>query len=94
MPNFLRLVLLTFCAIDATVALAGGVSRDEFEGQEPSLRAISADAIYKLEQHRRVAQGMHSGRGCEHLRISGSNGTYVYFGKPIEPARVIGELKA
>ncbi|HEY2895269.1 MAG TPA: hypothetical protein VGJ16_13685, partial [Pirellulales bacterium] len=94
MPNFRHLVLLTLWAIEPAVALAGGVSREEFEGQEPSLRAISADAIYKLEQHRRVAQGMHSGRGCEHLRISGSNGTYVYFGKPIEPARVIGELKA
>jgi hypothetical protein len=85
------LAVLCSAALPATAA---NVLRDEFEGPEPSLKALGGDATYKVELHRRIAQTPHAGRGCEQVRLAGNNGTYVYFGRPIDGARVIQELAA
>lgn len=90
MPARLVVILALFLA--AVPAWAQSVVRDDFEGPEPSLRQAGGDTNFKTESHERVQQGAHSGRWCERLRISGNNGTYAYFSRPIGAARVIGEL--
>lgn len=92
MPVRFTLILVFACA--ALPAWGQNVVRDDFEGPETALRETGGDASYKIEAHRRVTQGAHSGRACEHLRISGNNGTSVYFSRSIGAARVIHELAA
>ena len=87
-----RFGIILICALAALPARAESVLRDDFEGPEPCLREAGGDARYKVDLHRRVAQGARSGRVCEQLRITGNNGTYVYFGRPITSARIINEL--
>lgn len=71
---------------------AQGVVRNDFEAPETVLRPAGSDVSFKLEAHQHVTQGAHSGHGCEWIRTSGSNGTFVYFSHVIGPARVISEL--
>ena len=87
----LAISLALFVALPVP-AWAAQVLRDDFEGPEPSLRDLSGDASYRVDVHERLQQGAHGGRWCEALRISGNNGTAVYFGRPIGSARVISEL--
>jgi hypothetical protein len=89
-----RLAITLIWACAALEALGQSVVVDDFEGPEPSLREAGGDANYKIELHRRVAQGAHAGRACEQVRIAGNNGTYVYLSRSIGPARIIHELSA
>lgn len=87
-----RLALFLAILTTPLVAQGRGLVRDDFEGPEPSLRDVGGDATYKVQLHRRTAQGVHMGTGCEQLQLSGNNGTYVYFAHAISPARIINEL--
>ncbi len=51
-------------------------------------------AITKSPRMQRTFTGSHGGRGCERLRVSGDNGSYVYLSHEIGEARIIGELAA
>ena len=66
--------------------------RDPFEGPDVSLFDDGGDAHYRIEAHARVSHGAHSGQWCEHVTVSGSNGTYIHMAHTLAPARVIGEL--
>jgi hypothetical protein len=90
MPQRSAIILALLCV--AVPAAAQSVVRDDFEGPEPTLHEAGGDGSYKIEVHRRVPQGAHSGRWCEQLKIVGNNGTYVFLSHPIADARVIGEL--
>jgi hypothetical protein len=90
MPQRSAIILALLCV--AVPAAAQSVVRDDFEGPEPTLHEAGGDGSYKIEAHRRVQQGAHSGRWCEQLKIVGNNGTYVYLSHPIGGARVIAEL--
>ena len=63
-----------------------------FEGPEASWRPVGGDVRFQLELHERVQDEACTGDGCEHLRISGSGGAYVYFGHHVGHPRVIEEL--
>ena len=73
-------------------AAAQGPLRDSFEGPESSWRAVAADARYRFDA-RRVQGAAHSGDWCEQISVRADNGSFVYAGHAIEPARVIPELK-
>ncbi len=68
--------------------------RDDFEGPQTVLRPAGGDTRHKVELHQRTGQGVHSGRWCEQLRITGNNGTALYYSYPITKARVISEWTA
>ena len=67
--------------------------REEFEGPEPSWQDAGGDAQYKISSHERVSGIAHGGRGCEQLRLTGNNGTYVYLKHDVSPARIISEFR-
>jgi len=73
-------------------AAAQGVWREEFESAETSWREAGGDVRYKLDSHARVAEGAHSGRWCERIRVTGDNGSTIYLSHEVGPARVIDEL--
>lgn len=89
---FARLAVILALVAFADAASARSPLGDQFEGPETSLQSAGGDANFKIQLHRRTTQGMHSGHGCEQLRIAGNNGTSIYFSHPIGPARVISEL--
>jgi hypothetical protein len=96
---FARLTLiLTLVSLSPAAAFlsptarAQGILRDGFEGPETALRAAGGDGKHRVDAHQRVETNPHSGRRCEHLRITGGGATAIYFAYPIRPARVIGEL--
>ncbi|MBI2823343.1 MAG: hypothetical protein HYX69_01485 [Planctomycetia bacterium] len=67
--------------------------RQDFEGPETTWRDGRGNPSYRIEVHRRVGDGPHSGAACEYLQfIAGSGGTYVYLIHDLSPARVIQEL--
>lgn len=86
-------VILALLSLGSAV-FGQGVVRDDFEGPQTVLRPAGGDARHKVELHQRVGQNVHSGRWCETLRITGGNGTAVYYSYPITPARVISEWSA
>jgi len=63
-----------------------------FEGPEASWEPAGGNVRFQIEFHQRVQDQACTGDGCEHLRISGSGGTYVYIRHPVGHPRVIEEL--
>ena len=66
--------------------------RDDFESSEVALHPAGGDTRHRVELHQRATDGGHASRGCEQIRISGNNGTTVYYSYPIRAARVINEF--
>ncbi len=62
------------------------------EGTETSWQEAGGNANYKIELHKLSSDQAHTGNGCEHLRVSGGGGTYVYFSHAVDCPLVIPEL--
>jgi len=82
----------------ATLAVSPGPARGEtpwyegFEGPRPSWRSAGGDAPVQVLAHRRVRDEAATGDGCEHVAISASGGTQVYYAHEVGRPRVIDEL--
>ncbi|HEV2970701.1 MAG TPA: hypothetical protein VGY55_12090 [Pirellulales bacterium] len=63
-----------------------------FEGPNPSWRASGADMEYRIDEHGRRRGGAHTGQASEQIRVTGSNGTYIYFSHPVPPSQITSEL--
>lgn len=63
-----------------------------FEAPETTWRDAGGDARYRIQEHRRVQGGAHTGEGCEFVTVVGSQGTYVHLGHEVGRPRVIDEL--
>ena len=64
-----------------------------FESPEPTWRIMDEDCGIRVTEHVRTFDEAHSGRGCERIRLRTGQGTYVYLGHEVTPARIIAELK-
>lgn len=66
-----------------------------YEGHEdaaPSWQEAGGNVKYTIARHQRVGDDAHTGKGCEHIKIVGQNGTYVHFSHAIDNPSVIPEL--
>ncbi|HEV3416257.1 MAG TPA: hypothetical protein VG056_05575 [Pirellulales bacterium] len=63
-----------------------------FEGPNPSWRVSGADMEYRIDEHGRHQGGAHTGQASEQIRVTGSNGTYIYFSHPVPPSQITSEL--
>lgn len=84
-----RMWLLAFVALAAP---ARADWREDFEGPDISWHEAGGDVRYTFPEHRRASEGAHSGRGCEQLRVVGTNGSAVYLRHDIPAAPIIAEL--
>jgi hypothetical protein len=75
-------------------AQAQGVWREGFNGPNVSWHPVRADLQFGVNLQRRIQAAGHSGQGVEQIRLSGANGSFIYFSDPVPPARVVGELVA
>lgn len=91
---FARIAIILALVSIPSAARGQGVVRDDFEGPQTVLRPAGGDTRHKVQIHQRAAHGVHSGRWCEQLRITGNGGTAVYYSYPVAPARVISEWTA
>ena len=76
------------------LAVADPAVREDFEGSDPCWRDAGGDGNYKIVQQQRAFVGAHGGRGCERIRVTGDNGSFVYVSYELGEARIIGELTA
>ncbi len=77
----------------ATPSPAQTTPRQDFEGPQTSWTPDSADVQYRLLAHRRVRGEFQTGEASEQIFFEAGYGTTLYFSHPIEPARVIDELR-
>ena len=75
-------------------APAQGVWREEFNGPTVSWHPARADLPFNVSLQRRVQGAGHAGKGIEQIRLSGANGSFIYFSHAVLPARIVGELVA
>lgn len=75
-------------------APAQGIWREGFNGPNPSWHPAGADLQFGINGQRRIPGGGHSGQGAEQIRVSGANGSYIYFSHAVPPARIVAELTA
>jgi hypothetical protein len=75
-------------------ARAQGVLHDGFESLETSWQVSHSDVRHRIETHERAQQQPHSGQWCEHVKLSGDNGSFVYMSQPVGESRIISELVA
>ncbi|HUY87168.1 MAG TPA: hypothetical protein VMV10_00385 [Pirellulales bacterium] len=65
-----------------------------FDSPEATWRDAGGDvAQYRIDVHKRTAEGARSGAGCEYLQLSAGDGTSVRIALAIGQGRVIPELK-
>jgi hypothetical protein len=76
------------------LAHAQGVWREGFNGPNVSWRPAGADLQYAVNVQRRIPGAGHSGQGVEQIRVSGSNGSFIYFSHAAPAAQVVAELTA
>jgi hypothetical protein len=77
----------------SNLAQADGPSGDGFDGAETTWYFAGADAQYQKTLHQRTSQGAHSGSGCEVVRLSASQGSYVYLALDVKPCHPIIEFQ-
>lgn len=99
MPRGHALYLLRRIAFAAglllpSVACAEGTLHDGFDSPEASWRVSLSDVRHRVELHERVRQQPHTGQWCEHVRLGGDNGSFVYMSYPVDRSRIIAELVA
>jgi hypothetical protein len=79
-----------FMALASAHAQAAGL--EQFEGPVATWQLVERDCALRIEAHERTLRDAHRGQGSEYLRIAAGNGTRVYMGHVIGPARAIAEL--
>ncbi len=95
-----QLTVILFCIIAVICLTALGPQaawgqsawHEGHEGTDTSWREAGGNANYKIELHKRAGDQAHTGNGCEHIRVSGQGGTYVYFSHVVDCPLVIPEL--
>ena len=73
-------------------ASTDGQIRDSFESPQPTWRLSEADCGVRLLAQQRTFRDAHSGNGCEFLRLSVGNGTFVHISHSLGKAPLIAEL--
>jgi hypothetical protein len=86
-------LLAIAAALQARLATAQGVFREDFEGAETTWRITAADARYRIDRHERVREPVQAGAFSEALAVSALDGTHIYFSRRIGSARIIDELR-
>ena len=96
--NRLRLFLswLVACGLAGwcSLAPAQGIWREGFNGPNASWHPAGADLQFAINSQRRIPAGGHSGQGAEQIRLTGANGSFIYFSHAVPSARIVSELSA
>ena len=89
----LHLPLATFFAISfAPVVHAQQIHRNGFEYAKTVWTRGAADAVHEVLEHATLEQGAHDGQRCEHIKIVGKQGSFVYFQYPLGKAPISDDL--
>ncbi len=96
MPRFVSWTIVVTAILLANSVCAGVRGQNAwyegFEGPNVSWCYAGGNVRHQTERHKRVQEQAHTGDGCEHLRLSGENGTFVHFSHKVGRALVIDEL--
>ncbi len=65
---------------------------ESFEGSEISWREVGGNAQYRILDHRRVQGEVHTGKGCEWLRLAANGDTSVQIAHDVGRPSIIDEL--
>lgn len=74
------------------ISVAQAQLREAFESPQISWRLKEADCGVRVLAQQRTFRESHGGSGCEYLRLSVGNGSYVYVTHPIGKAAIIPEF--
>jgi len=75
------------------IALGQQRLQEDFEGPTASWQVLQSDAKFQVPVHQRTTEEQHQGQASETVRLIAGNGSYLFLGHPLAPARVIRELR-